>query len=595
MKRFLYYFLGSMAAIWLSVILGGLLILLTFAALVANSAKTAAVEDDSVLHISLSGDIVDRETPVSLLAMLQNPGAQQQSLVDILAAIREAKDDDDISGIFLDCQGASVGLAQAQAIIDALTDFRADGKFVYAYSDNYTQGDYFIATAADSLFLNPIGMADIHGLQSTTIFFKGLLDKLGVDVQVVKVGTYKSAVEPFILTEMSEANREQQTVFLGRIWESIAGSIAERRKVNADSVNAWANSFAFAQPAETYPARKIVDRLVYRHQVDQLLINKASAMTDEPRQPRLVSVDQYLSARAIDTSLRPASGKPEKNIAILYAEGDITESEPEGIASERLVPEILNLIDRDDIDGLILRVNSGGGSAFASEQIWEALRQFKTQTKKPFYVSMGDMAASGGYYISCGADRIYAEPLTLTGSIGIFGMIPDFEPLLRDKLGVNTQTVATNTGNAPTSYKAMTPEQRQAMQSYVDRGYELFTSRCAQGRHMSVDSIKAIAEGRVWDGRSALELGLVDKLGSLHLAVADMARALHVDPADVGLQALPEIQLEWWQEIAKMNPELQSLLPANTPAIQAAPLIALLRQMRNLNPVQARTNPIILR
>lgn len=583
MKRFLYSFLGTMAGIWLSVLLGGLLFIITISVIMTRDSGTT-VEPHTILKINLSGNVVDREATESLLQALEENGNTQLSLTEIVNSIKWAADDSRIDGIYLECNGASAGLAQSQAIINAIETFRKSGKFVWAYSDNYTQGNYFIASAADSIFLNPVGMVDIHGLSAKTFFFKGLLDKIGVEVQVVKVGTYKSAVEPFILDGMSDANRLQQQHFLGRIWSAMTDSIAARRNVAPDSINAWADGFCFTREADYYVNQSIVDRLVYRREMDSML---AKATGNE--KPVMIEYTDYHNAvKASHT------GSGEKNIAVLYAVGDITESADDGIASDRLVPQILELMDNPSIDGLILRVNSGGGSAFASEQIWEALEQFKAVAKKPFYVSMGDMAASGGYYISCGADKIFAEPLTLTGSIGIFGMIPNIEPLLKDHLGVNSETVATNAGGLPDLLTPMTPEQRQAMQQYVDRGYELFVSRCAEGRDMPADSIKAIAEGRVWDGRSALENGLVDCLGGLDTAIDQMAQALGATAASVTISEYPVITPKWWQPLLDMDTDMSAMQSLSIPSA-AIGHIRQINRLRHMYPVQCRTDVMIIR
>lgn len=588
MKKFLYSFLGTMAGIWLSVLLGGALVFFTIIALVSSSAEgTVEVNDNSVLRITLSGELVDRQQQPSLMAVMQGDVENQISLADLVDAIHTAKTDDKIEGILIDCCGATTGLAQAEEIMTALKDFRSVGKWVWTYSDNYTQGNYFIATAADTILLNPIGMADIHGLSSKTFYFKELLDKVGVDVQVVKVGTYKSAVEPFILDDMSEANREQQLHFLGRIWDSMAQTIAQSRHTAIDSVNNWANDFLFTKDTNFYTKNGVVDKVAYRREVDDLIAKKT-----DTEEPNYVELADYVSANTSPFGLDEKGG--DKHIAVLYAIGDITESDKDGIASDRLVPEILRIADDDNIDGLILRVNSGGGSAFASEQIWEALQQFKAKTQKPFYVSMGDMAASGGYYISCGADKIYASPLTLTGSIGIFGMIPNIDPLLRDKLGVNTVTVATNTGAYPEIFAPMSPEQRDAMQSYVDRGYELFVKRCAEGRGLTVDDIKAIAEGRVWDGLSAYENRLVDELGGLHACIADMAQALGTDYDNISIERLPKLEQQWWEPLLTMQTQLEAVAAGQPLDINSAVGLKLLRKVATAHPLQARTNFIYL-
>ncbi|MCM1348854.1 MAG: signal peptide peptidase SppA [Firmicutes bacterium] len=587
MKKFLYSFLGTIAGIWASVLIGFALLFVTIGVLAvsAGDSKTGVnVKDDSILHIELSGVVVDRETPASLIDQIYGNSTETLNLNEVVDAIAAAKEDKRIKGIYLDCRGASLGLAQAQAIIKALEDFKASSKWVYSYADTYTQGDYYVASVSDSLFINPVGMIDIHGLSSTTFYFKELLDKIGVEMQVVKVGTYKSAVEPFILNEMSDANREQQTVFLTNIWNAMRENMAKSRHITSAALDSIANNSVFAKGTEYYKAQRLIDGVKYSHQMKTMLADK----TGKADEPSLVSVSDYLTVAESPLKIK---SKNTKNIAVLYALGDITESDPQGIASERLVPVILKLAENDDIDGLVLRVNSGGGSAYASEQIWEAFEQFKSISKKPFYVSMSDVAASGGYYISCGANRIYAEPLTLTGSIGIFGMIPNFQPLMKDKLGVNTYTISTNRGGMPDLFEPMTQEQRDAMQSYVNTGYELFVSRCAKGRKRTVDQIKSIAEGRVWDGQSALKNGLVDKLGGLQDALSDMAAELGAD--DYCISEYPDIKLKWWEMLLDMDEDME-IKALNADLAAAGFCVTSLRSLRNMSPLQCRTDYIKL-
>ncbi len=556
MKKFLSSFLGTMAGIWLSlfILAFGFFILL----LAVGLSSTGKVEQHSILHIELSGEIMDRPEVPTFSELVSGNGTTTQGLNDIVAAILIAAEDKNIDGIFIECNGSVAGPAQRQAIVTALNKFRtiAPEKWIYAYSDMYEQGDYYIASVADDLYLNPVGQVDIHGLSAVNLYFKELLNKVGVEAQVVKVGTYKSAVEPFLLDSISRPAREQQELYLSNIWNNVAGTIAAAREVTVDDVNEWANSFVFADSAEFYIEKHIVDDLVYRHEMMDILKEESESKT-----LKLVSVTDYLNTQPVSEKASiyagNRSGKNSVKIAVLYATGDITVSDKGGIASERLVPEIMELIDKKDIDGLVMRVNSGGGSAFASEQIWEALEEFKSVTGKPYYVSMGDYAASGGYYISCGADKIYAEPVTLTGSIGIFGIIPDAEKLLNDKLGVHVSTVSTNPlGESPTLFKKMTPRQAAAMQQYVDRGYELFTRRCATGRGISQDSIKKIAEGRVWDGTEALRIGLVDKLGGLDLAVADMAKSLQSE--NVVIVELPKQEHDFWSLVMEAGADMKA-------------------------------------
>ncbi len=596
LKKFFISFLGSLAAIWISVIIAGVLFIVGIAAIGASaiagasssSSAATSVERHSVLRIALDGEITDRPTPVNIMDEIYGQSSNSIALNDLITSIKHAATDKDIDGILLQCDGATAGLAQSQSIIDALNEFRDTGKWVYAYGDTYTQGNYFIASAADSIFLNPIGMVDIHGLQSTGLYFKGLLDKIGVEMQVVKVGTYKSAVEPYILTHSSEANREQTLHYISSIWSDMTATIADARGVDTTAVNRWADSYSFATAPENYITERIADRLLYGHQLDSLVCAK-SGLDPEEDDPRFIGIDDYVAARKL-SDLGHQSGK--KRIAVLYAVGDIVEAGGSGINSSKLVPQILDLADDKDIDGLILRVNSPGGSAFASEQIWEALEQFKKRSGRPFYVSMGDVAASGGYYISCGADRIYADPLTITGSIGIFGLIPNAQKLMNDKLGITTSTVSTNSGTFPTFTEPMSEKQRAAMQGYVDRGYELFVGRVASGRDMSVDSVKAIAEGRVWDGRSALSLGLVDRMGGMMQAIADMAEEIEAGD-DYCIREYPRLKFKWWEEILTKGKNIRASMVRGELG-ELAPLYDAAESFRDMDRLQCRMEHTLL-
>lgn len=578
-------FLGTVAGIFVSGFLISIgLFILTVMAIVSSATHSEySVKDKSILYLDLSREIVEQPASLDIMAKLTKDGPSADVLYNIIDAIDAAADDDRIKGIFIDANGSSAGTAQRKAIIDALRRFKKSGKWIYSYGDYYSQGDYYIAaSASDSLYINPLASVDIHGLGGRMMFFKNLLDKIGVEMQVVKVGTYKSAVEPFILTEPSAASIEQQQLYLGNLWKDIRESIAKGRKVSADSVNAWANSFSFTFDATQIIKKKIADASAYRHE----FIDKLKELTDIDKDDdlRLVTPAQYITS------------KPHKShkttIAVLYASGDITESGKDGIASDRLVPEILELAENDDIDGLILRVNSGGGSAFASEQIWEALGEFKEMTGKPFYVSMSDYAASGGYYISCGADKIYAEPVTITGSIGIFGLIPNIRGLVTDKLGVTTYPISTNPAGAqPDIFAPMTESQRAGMQSYVDRGYELFVKRVAGGRKKTVDQIKAIAEGRVWDGREALKIGLVDKLGGLDTALADMAKELGVESWSV--ERYPKTEDDVLTALLMMSDRMeQSALERKLGDV--AEIYRTIESIRQYQGVQARMQPVVI-
>lgn len=525
MKRFITAMLGSLAGIWLSFLILTLLVFFSIIVftIVGGTAKTSIkLTDNSVLYIDLAGSIEERAPEIDLFSELYGNSAKIIPLNDILNALKVAQKDDRIKGLYLNCDGATSGIATSEELHNAIIEFQKSGKWVYAYADSYTQNNYYIVSSANFIDLNPFGSVDIKGLSATTIFFKGFLDKIGIEMQVVKVGTYKSAVEPYILTEMSAASRLQQEHYLGNIWSTISNDIANARNVAIDEVNYWADSIIVTQPAEYYVEHNIVDRLSYRHETEQTIAELCGENNFDD--VNLVSPTEYCK---IENTLNPNNSTHK--IAVLYAVGDIVDQGDDGIVGRTMAPQILELAEDDEIQALVLRVNSGGGSAFASEQIWEALEQFKATGKK-FYVSMGHLAASGGYYISCGADRIYADETTLTGSIGIFGVIPCIKNLLTNNLGITQGTVSTNTNSDFISLsEPMTPSQRNKMQRMINNGYETFVGRCANGRGMSIESIKAIAEGRVWDGKSALDLGLVDKIGGIDTAISDLASELGFD------------------------------------------------------------------
>lgn len=586
LKRFFISMLGSLAAIWISMMLLIVLGMLFAIGSVVNSlsgkSSLTKVEQNSILCLRLDNVIEERVTTPNLYDII-NERPYPQALSDIVDALVTAKDDDNIEGLYIACEGAPLQIATSEAVREAIRDFGESGKWVVAYSDNYTQGDYYVASAADEVYLNPVGSIDIHGLVSGIPFFKGLLDKVGVEMQIVKVGTFKSAVEPFTQTHMSEANRLQTHVFLDNIWKNMTASIHESRGISVDSLNMIADSMMTMAAPERLVELKLVDNLKYRNEMSDYLKEKIGI--DIGDDLPLVTIAEYLSS-GVET---PHSKSQKNKIAVYYACGDITESDKEGIASDRVVPDILKLADDDDIEAMVLRVNSGGGSAFASEQIWHALEVFKSKGKT-LYVSMGDYAASGGYYISCGAEKIFAQPLTLTGSIGIFGMIPCFKELVNDKLGVNIDYVSTNT-LLPTTFEPLTPFQREKLQGEVNRGYELFTSRCAEGRHMSQDSIKAIAEGRVWDGMTALKIGLVDELGSLQDAIEALAEAKGYKKYEV--KNYPNPKSSFWDVISELNSQMR-VNALKSEMGQYYPIYNNIKKVKEMAPVQARMEQIVI-
>jgi protease-4 len=498
-----------------------------------NSASKASYipgKHENILKISMRGAIDDytEENPLSIL-LGDEPAP---SLKDILAAVDRAKTNARIKGIYLDIGMFSTGTASMDAIRRALKDFRESGKFVVAYADNYSQGGYYLASVADHVYLNPRGALILRGLSSETMFYKGLLQKAGIEMEVFKVGTYKGAVEPFISDRLSDANREQIASYMGGIWKNVVNEIAAGRNVKASDINHYADEGLFFADPSIAVECGLIDSLAYRFGVETRL-KELSGQTSSKLET--LSVSEMLKVKAPKREYR-------NKIAVIYAEGEITGSTDmpyfaaQKNITETLAKKLRELENNEEVRAVVMRVNSPGGDAYVSEQIW---RQVATlNQKKPVVVSMGSVAASGGYYISCAARKIVAESNTLTGSIGIFGIYPNISGLL-GKLDLTTDVVKTNKyADLGEMSRPMTDEERALIQAYIERGYELFLSRCAEGRHMSRDSIDAIAQGRVWTGEQALNLGLVDELGGI-----DRAIELAVELANIYNYTLIDVSL----------------------------------------------------
>ena len=415
--------------------------------------------------------------------------------------------------------------ASLQEIRNALLDFKESGKFIIAYGDSYTQGLYYLSSVADKVLLNPKGMIEWKGIASAPLFYKDLLQKIGVEMQIFKVGTYKSAVEPFISTEMSPANREQVTAFINSIWGQVTEGVSASRSLPVDSLNALADRMLMFYPAEESVQCGLADTLIYRNDVRNYLKQWVDLKEDD-RLPVLGLSDM------INVKKNMPKDKSGNIVAVYYASGEITDysgssTSEEGIVGTKVIRDLRKLKDDEDVKAVVLRVNSPGGSAFASEQIWHAVKELKTE--KPVIVSMGDYAASGGYYISCVADTIVAEPTTLTGSIGIFGMVPNVKEL-SEKIGLTYDVVKTNKfsdfGNI---MRPFNQDEKTLMQMMITQGYDTFVNRCAQGRHMSKQAIEKIAEARVWTGEAAKELGLVDVLGGIDTALEIAVRKAGIE------------------------------------------------------------------
>ena len=522
MKDFIKHTFASMLGIILASIVLGILGIVTLVGMVASSDTETVVKEKSVFVLNLEGLLVERvqDNPLN---DIMGKNFQECGLDDILTSIRKAKDNENIKGIYLQAGIMDAPCASLEEIRNALKDFKESGKFIVAYGDNYTQGMYYLASVADKVIVNPQGTIAWQGLASQTIFYKDLLKKVGVEMEIFKVGTYKSAVEPFIATEMSDANREQITAFLNSTWKRLLEDVSASRGMSEDDLKKCADDFMMFSQAETYIANGLADTLLYKDGVLDYLKTLTGCEADE-RLHTLSLNDMKNVKRNVPLD------KSGNIIAVYYAFGEIDNatSTDEGINSTKVIKDLRKLREDETVKAVVLRVNSPGGSAFGSEQIWREVTLLKEE--KPVIVSMGDYAASGGYYISCAANCIVADPTTLTGSIGIFGMFPNLENLLTDKLGLHFETVKTNRfADMGDMTRSFNDAEKAAMQNYINNGYKLFVQRCAEGRGMSVEAIEKIAEGRVWTGSMAKELGLVDELGGLDKALEIAAQKAGVE------------------------------------------------------------------
>ena len=535
MKKFLKTTLACILALVIAGFILPFVVIGFIAGIVASSGESGVIEKNSVLFLDFNGTIEERvvENP---LATIMTDEFKSYGLDEIIAAIKEAKANKDIKGIYLQAGVVeSISSASLEEIRGELESFKESGKFIVAYGDQYSQGLYYLATVADKVIVNPQGSIGWHGLASSPIFYKDLLEKVGVEMQVFKVGTYKSAVEPFIATEMSDANREQVAELLDSTWDELLTAVAASRNIPKEKLNEYADKFMDYCPAQEYVACGMADTLLYKDGVLSYL--KSLTGVDDDDDLNLVTLETMREKQKLDQTLKEVSDKDR--IAVYYAFGEIdgSTSSLEGINSKKVIKELRELREDDDVKAVVLRVNSPGGSAYGSEQIWREVTLLKAA--KPVVVSMGDYAASGGYYISCAADCIVANPTTLTGSIGIFGMFPMVEKLLKDKIGLDFDVVKTNRmADFGTLSRSFRPEEKAVLQNYINNGYALFLKRCADGRGVAVEDIAKIAEGRVWTGSKAKEIGLVDELGDLDKAVAIAAQKAGL--VDYSVKSYPE-------------------------------------------------------
>ena len=569
--------LGVIVGVTLLVVVG-VIVGAGMLAMMTTSSSSYVPQKQTILNLSLSGALKDHATE-SPWASIMGDDLKVFSLSEVLTAIQVAKENPNVAGIYLKAGYLSAGGASLLEVRKALIDFKQSGKFIVAYADNYTQGTYFVCATADKVFLNPQGALGIQGLALETTFYKGILKKAGVEMQIFKVGTYKGAVEPYMLDHLSEANREQMTAYLSSNWNVLRAGMAESRNLQPAVIDRFANEgLSFADPEEAVKLG-LVDELCYASEVETYLKEKVGAPDEKLH---------FANCQQI-ASLKPAQNSSKQRIAVMYAEGEIVPEAADqtysmtSFITEKMAKELIRLKEDEEVKAVVIRVNSPGGSAYVSDQIWKQVKALKAE--KPVVVSMGNVAASGGYYISCAANQIVAEPNTLTGSIGVFGMFPNMTGLF-EKLDITSDVVKTHTfSDMGNTARPMTEAEKALVQGTVERNYRTFLSRCADGRNMSMEAIDAIGQGRVWTGEQALANGLVDRLGDLDTAIqvaADLA-----DLSEYSVQTVSSSK-NWWDkllddQLGGMRISLMQWLLGDDYA-----QIQLLRQVRDAQGIWAR-------
>ena len=551
MKDFIKHTLATVVGIFLFGIITCILMLMSIVGMMASNSQTKTIDDNSVLVIKLKGIIDDKTNDEgNPLATLLGEEVETQGLYNLVEAIKRAKQSDEIKGIYIEAGAISADPATITALRDALKDFKKSKKFIVAYADQYSQGSYYISSVADKVWVNPLGMVALHGMGTQPRYVRDFLAKVGIKMQVVKVGQYKSATETYTEDHMSDANREQVTAYMTGIWNHMLKGIAESRKLSVDTLNAYADRVMDLASTETLKKNKLIDGTLYTDQVK-----------GEVKKLLKIDDDDDISQVSVAQMLQTKSGSPssDNQIAIYFCEGTIVQQPTEvylmgggsTIIGNNVCKDLESLAKDDDVKAVVIRINSGGGDAYASEQMWHQIMELKKV--KPVVISMGGLAASGGYYMSCGATWIVAEPTTITGSIGIFGTFADISNLMTQKLGFKYDEVKTNR-NATMSVTPMarpfTSEELNLLQGYIDRGYTLFRKRVADGRHLKVEDVEKIAQGRVWLGKDAIGIKLVDQLGSLKDAVDMAAKFAKVKDDDFYTSTYPAAE-SWTDNLLK--------------------------------------------
>ena len=590
MKDFIKHTLATVVGIFIFGIISCILMLMSIVGMMASSSQTTTIDDNSVLVIKLKGQIVDHSTEDdNPLALLIADEAGTQGLDNLVEAIKRAKQNDEIKGIYIEAGQIYADPATVTALRDALKDFKTSKKFIVAYADQYSQGSYYISSVADKVWINPQGMLALHGMASQPQYMRDFLAKVGIKMQVVKVGQYKSATETYTEDHMSDANREQVTAYVNGIWNHMLKGIAESRKISVDSLNAYADRVMDLASTETLKKNKLIDGTLYTDQIKGEV--KKLLKIDDDDDISQVSVMQMLQAKN-------ESSSSDNQIAIYFCEGSIVQEPIQGyamggsstIVGNTVCKDLEKLAKDDNVKAVVIRINSGGGDAYASEQMWHQIVELKKV--KPVVISMGGMAASGGYYMSCGATWIVAEPTTLTGSIGIFGTFPDISNLMTSKLGFKYDEVKTNrnsTMSLTPMARPFTTEELNLLQGYIDRGYALFRKRVADGRHLKVEEVEKIAQGHVWLGKDAIGIKLVDQLGSLKDAIDMAAKFAKIEGDDYYKSIYPS-KGDWTENLLQKATGGGNYLDAQFKDVlgEYYEPFMLMKTIRQQSPVQAR-------
>ena len=581
MKDFFKHTLATIAGLFIFSIIVIIIGVMSLVGMVSAGEATKTVADKSVLVLNLSGELQEQSEDNVFQQFAGTPFGNL-GLEKILSAIKKAKNNDKIKGIYIEAGALGADFASLQEIRNALLDFKKSHKWIIAYADTYTQGTYYVASAANEIYLNPQGMITWHGLSAQPIFIKDLLAKVGIRMQVLKVGKYKSATEMFTGDKMSDANREQTTAYLTSLWSNVCKAVSESRKISIDSLNAYADRLVMFEDARQLVKYKMVDGLLYTNQIKKKI-------------KQLLHIDDDKDINQI--SIADMSGVKEKlkgkEIAVYYAYGDIVDSPITGgllgskhqIVAQDVCKDLADLMEDDDVKAVVIRINTGGGSAYASEQLWHQIEMLKRKT--PVVVSMGGVPASGGYYMSCNANWIGAHTTTITGSIGIFGIVPDRSQLLTQKLGIKFDEVKTNrNATFGTSARPMNAAELGYMQAYIDRGYKLFRRRVADGRHLSTAQVEQVAQGHVFTGEAAKQLKLIDQLGGIDTAVAKAAQLAKLSEYHTHTYPAPT---DWFEQLFNtfgggnyLDGKMRAAL-----GDYYEPVI-LLKQMNQLDALQAR-------